>query len=265
MGVGYLFGCLLSIIMWKVDRHELFYKFNTLLRKRLKNNAYIQLFYLIFVGVLCLLISLISNKELQNGVVAFLVIEVSNSERKTLINKTIDKKHFYDTLSIISRSLVCGFIAPIVYIICFGNVGGIAYTLIYYISFDSTLSVFNFLNRILNIIPSLITVAILYVIYVPRNKTFKIDFKGDFSTNIIYEPLLNVYILSAYIESVNFYYHIEKKNVHYLKSYGVYTNKINDVSIKDFLSLIYSVCFIVFVAFWLYKAEIVSFLVLNLF
>jgi hypothetical protein len=264
MGVGYLFGCLFSVILWRVDRHEVFYKFNSLIRKNLKREIYIQIFYFLFIGIICFLFSIVSNKEIQNAMVAFIVIEISNSERKSLLNKTADKKHFYDTLSIISRSLTCGFIAPILYIICFGNLGGLAYTLIYYVSFDSTLIVFTLLNRLLNIIPSLITVAILYFIYVPRNKTFKIDFKGDFITNLVYEPLINVYILSAYIESINFYYHVERKNVHYLKSYGVYTNKIDDISIKDFLSLIYSICFIVFIAFWLYEAEVVSFLAIKL-
>ena len=36
--------------------------------------------------------------------------------------------------------------------------------------------------------------------------------------------------------------------MHYLKSYGEYNNKIDDVCIKDYLSLSYSICFILFTA-----------------
>ena len=259
MGVGYIFGCLLSIILWRLDRHEFFYKFNCLIRKIQKNEVVIQFFYILLIGVFVFLFSLIQNKELQNCLTALLVIEISSSERKTLEVKGNDKRHFYDTLSIISKSLVCGFIAPIFYILIFGNFGGIIYTLIYYISFDSTLKFFDILNRILNVIPALITSMFLYVVYIPRNKTFRIDFKGDFLSNVIYEPLLNVYILSAYIESINFYYHVERKNVHFLKSYGVYSNKIDDFAIKDFLSLIYGICFIVFILFWMYQAQVISY------
>ncbi len=103
----------------------------------------------------------------------------------------------------------------------------------------------------LNIIPTLIGGMFLYIVYIIRNKTFKINFKGDFLKNLFTNPLLNIYIFAAYIESVNFYY-IEDKGVHYLKSYGVYQGKIDDLCVKDFLTVIYGVCFIFFVIFWIY-------------
>ncbi len=62
-------------------------------------------------------------------------------------------------------------------------------------------------------------------------------------------PLLNVNILAAYIESVNFYFYYHENNMHYLKSYGDYNNKIDDVCIKDYISISYSICFIVFTMF----------------
>jgi len=104
----------------------------------------------------------------------------------------------------------------------------------------------------------------LYIVYVVRNKTFKINFKGDFFINVFTNPLLNIYILAAYIESVNFYY-IEDKGVHYLKSYGVYQGKIDDLCVKDFLTVIYGVCFIYYVIFWIYmvnKGSMIKFIVI---
>lgn len=259
MGVGYLFGCLISIVLWRVDRHFIFENFNRFLISKLNRKAICNLVYLIVIPLIGMVITLINNKELENLIVAFIVIEISSSERKTLINKVGDKRHFYDALSIISRSLVCGFMAPIIYIMLVGNIGGIVYTLIYYVSFHS--NIYKTLNNVLNIIPCIIALIILYIIYVPRNKTFKISFRGDFLSNIFHDPLLNVYIMAAYIEAVNFYYYIERKNVHYLKSYGTYTNKIDDIVVKDYLSLIYSICFVIFIAFWIYQAEIISFII----
>jgi hypothetical protein len=138
------------------------------------------------------------------------------------------------------------------------------YTLIYYISDDEELKFINSILNMLNLIPTLIGGMFLYIIYVIRNKTFKINFKGDFLINLFTNPLLNIYILAAYIESVNFYY-IQDKGVHYLKSYGVYKGKIDDLSVKDFLTVIYGVCFIVYIIFWIYmvnKGSMIKLLIL---
>jgi hypothetical protein len=64
-------------------------------------------------------------------------------------------------------------------------------------------------------------------------------------------PLLNVDILGAYVESVNFYYLHSSKNTDYLKSYGEYTKKIDDVCIKDYLSIGYGICLIIFIIFFI--------------
>ena len=41
-GVGYLIGCLLSIILWKIDRQEIYYKLNYFL-----NFIFETMYYLI--------------------------------------------------------------------------------------------------------------------------------------------------------------------------------------------------------------------------
>lgn len=258
MGVGYLFGCLLSIVLWRFDRHAMFEGFHKIVANKLKKKIYYCVFYLFFSAFVCFIVGLIWHREFRNLLVTLLVIEINNTETKGISNRVGDKRQFYNTLSHIARGLICGFIAPIFYIVIFGNFGGVVYTLIYYIGFHSKLITFRVLNSILNTIPSLIAIAILYTLYVTRNKTFKISFKGDFIENIIRNPLINVYILSAYIEGVNFYYYVERKNVHYLKSYGTFSNKIDYISIKDFSSIVYSICFVIFVTFWIYEAEIIK-------
>ncbi|GAA0767572.1 hypothetical protein GCM10008908_06810 [Clostridium subterminale] len=221
---------------------------------KIRDKAVLQWVYFILIIILGVIISIISDSEIVNAIVAFFVIEISNSERKTVIKKSTEKKEFYNTLSLISKSLICGFLAPLIYILLIGNTGGVIYTLIYYTSDDEGLKFINSILNMLNIIPTLIGGMFLYIVYVIRNKTFKINFKGDFFINIFTNPLLNIYILAAYIESVNFYY-IQDKGVHYLKSYGVYQGKIDDLCVKDFLTVIYGVCFIFFVIFWIYMVN----------
>lgn len=221
------------------------------LNEKVKDERLLQGIYFIFIVALGIVVNIISKNELVNAIVAFFVIEISNSEGKTVIKRSTEKKEFYNTLSLISKSLICGFLAPLIYILIIGNGGGVMYTLIYYMSDDEELKFINSILNMLNLIPTLIGGMFLYIIYIIRNKTFKINFKGDFLINLFTNPLLNIYILAAYIESVNFYY-IQDKGVHYLKSYGVYKGKIDDLSVKDFLTVIYGVCFIVYIIFWIY-------------
>lgn len=248
MGVGYLFGCLLSLLLWKIDRQHIFYKLNLKIKKMLKKDFLLTIFYLLFFVLLYFLYKE-NNNEVLNFITSFIVIDISNTERKNL--KKRDKVHFYDSISLISRSIVCGFIAPIIYILVFNNYIALIYTLIYNISLQNNIVLFNFLFNLITIIPSFFVQVVLYIIYICRNKKFSIDFKGDYLINFFMKPLLNVDILAAYIESVNFYYYFNNDNTDYIKSYGEYTNKIDDICIKDYLSIAYSICMICFVAFFI--------------
>ncbi|WP_027624810.1 hypothetical protein [Clostridium lundense] len=178
-----------------------------------------------------------------------MVIDISNTEKKNLNKK--EKVHFYDSISIISRSIVCGFVAPLLYILLFGNIGAIVYTFVYNISLQNNIKLFNYLFNIITILPAALSQLFLYIIYITRNKKFSIDFKGDYITNLYKKPLLNVDILAAYVESVNFYHYFSDKNTDYLKSYGDYKNKINNICIKDYLSIAYAICMINFIIFFM--------------
>ncbi|MCB2297143.1 hypothetical protein [Clostridium tagluense] len=257
MGIGYVFGCLLSILLWRLDRQGLFNSFNIKLRKKIKNIYVLQTLY--FSAVIVIYIglafmensSIIKSTELYNALAAFIVIDISNTERKNLDHT--ERRRFYDTMSTISRSLICGFIAPLFYIIMIGNGAAIIFALIYNLSFDENLNIIGRVLSIACIIPALIGEMFLYSIYVFKNKSLKIKFKGDYINNLWKTPLLNVDILAAYIESVNFYFHYNGNNMHYLKSYGEYNNKIDDACIKDYLSISYSICFILFITTLLVK------------
>ena len=252
MGIGYVFGCLISILLWKLDRQGLINYINIKLRKKVKNIYLVQVIYLcaliaIYIGLHYIAsTSLVKDSEVYNAIIAFIVIDISNTERKNL-NHT-ERRHFYDTLSTISRSLVCGFIAPLFYIIIFGNAATIIFTLMFNISLDEDLNIIGAILSIANIIPAIIAEAFLYIIYIFKNKNVEIKFKGDYINNVWRTPLLNVDILAAYIESVNFYFHYNGNNMHYLKSYGEYNNKIDDACVKNYLGISYSICFILFVS-----------------
>lgn len=247
MGIGYVIGCLISILLWRLDRQGLISSINIKLKSKIKNPYGIQFLYFCAVIVIYSGLVLIKNNEIYNAITAFIVIDISNTERKNL-NYT-ERRQFYDTMSTISRALVCGFIAPLFYIVILGNEAAIIITLLYNFSFDEDLNIIRIIIAIATIIPSLISQIFLYIIYILKNKKFKINFKGDYFSNLLKVPMLNVDILAAYIESVNFYFHYNGNNMHYLKSYGDYNNKIDDVCIKDYLSISYSICFIIFSAF----------------
>lgn len=189
----------------------------------------------------------IKSNEVFNAITTFIVIDISNTERKNL-NHT-EKKYFYDTISTISRALVCGFIAPLFYIVVMGNNASIMFTLLCIFTLDEDLSIMKMCRNIAIILPSLLAEAFIYIIYIFRNKKVKINFKGDYINNFWKIPLLNLDILAAYIESVNFYFHYNSNNMHYLKSYGEYAGKIDNGCVKDYLSVSYSICFILFTAF----------------
>lgn len=255
MGIGYIAGCLLSVLLWRFDRQVAAEKINNIIFGKLKNKIIVQFIYVIIVILICYIFSLINMRELNNFISAFIIIDISNTERKNLRKR--ERVHFYDSISTISRSMICGFIAPLFYIILGGNVLGVAYALIYNIwCCDEDYYLFRYLCIILNIIPSFIVDIMLYPVYAYRNKSLKVDFKGDFLKNLFISPLLNIDIFAAFLESVNFYYYFDSNNTSFIKSYGNYNNKIDEVAIKDYLSITYGVCLLAFICFFIIVAKI---------
>jgi hypothetical protein len=248
IGIGYVIGCLFSILLWKFDRSKCTGIMNDYLKKYIKNNTILQFVYIAIL--LTVIISLHNNinNEIYNFVIAFLIVDVSNTERRNL--NIGERAHFYDSISLISKSLLCGFIAPLFYILVLGNEFAIVYMVLYNLSLSEDLPILKVMFTVLSIIPALFTQFLLYSVYLFRNKKFIIDFKGDYILNNFTRPLLNLDILGAYIESVNFYYYYNHKDMHYLKSYGTYSNKIDDICIKDYLSISYGICLLSFVGFF---------------
>ena len=250
MGIGYIIGCLLSVLLWRFDRQVIYEKINEIIKKKLKGEVVIEFTYIILIALICYIFSFIRIGEINNFITAFIVIDISNTERKNLKRK--ERVHFYDSISTISRSMICGFIAPLFLIAFGGNILGIAYSFIYNIWYcNEELCIFKYLSTIMNIFPSIIGDLILYIVYIFRNKSAKVDFKGDFFKNLFIRPLLNIDIFAAFIESVNFYYYFDNSNTSFLKSYGHYNNKIDQGCIKDYLSIAYGICLIVFVCFFI--------------
>lgn len=250
VGIGYVIGCLLSILLWSIERDTLFKFVDKMFNRISKSYIMREIIYsvLLIFAFFCLL--LIRKGELYNGITAFIVIDISSTEKGNLKRK--EKVHFYNSLSIISKAIVCGFVAPFFYISLLGNAFGIVYVLIYHIvQCNENFKILDKLFTILNIIPALITEIFMYFIYACRNKKMQIDFNGDFLVNSFIRPLLNVDILGAYIESVNFYYYYSLKNTEYLKSYGEFSNKVDDNCIKDYLSISYGICIIIFSLFYI--------------
>lgn len=203
--------------------------------------------------LICLALETTLKGQIYNGITTFLVLDISNSERENLSLK--ERADFYNTISRITRAIVCGFTAPLFYIAVLGNYAAIIYMIVYNLSFNKDNKIFIEAWRIFTIIPAFLVQVFLYIVYLIRHKELRIDFKGDYLTSAFKEPLLNVNILAAYIESVNFYYYFEADGeTDYIKSYGRYKKSIEYVDIKDYLGIAYIVCMINFMGFvyWLF-------------
>lgn len=249
-GVGYIAGCLLSVVLWNIDRQKIFLNINNRTRDKIKNKFLLQSAIIILLLLVIAVMKFIPENELYNCITAFLVIDISNTENKNL--KLKDKINFYDSISAISCSLVCGFISPLIYIAVLGNSAAVVYMLIYNLSkANPDCSILEKILSIMNILPALFAELVLLIIYFFRNKFKKIDFKGDFIINCFSRPLLNADILAANIEAVNFYYYYNENNMKYIKSYGCYNKKIDELCIKDYLGISYSISIITFIIFFI--------------
>jgi hypothetical protein len=249
LGIGYVVGYLMSVLLWRIDRFVIFRVVHKYIKSRIKKSLFLQTFYTTFIIITLFYLGYASSNEIYNFITAFLVIDVSSTERKNLSIK--EKSHFYNSISLITRSLLCGFVAPLLFIVIGGNKFAIIYMLIQNVYFTEGYMLFKVLFNILSFIPALFTQLILYIIYSLRNRKLFIDYKGDYIINCFLRPLLNIDIMAAYIESVNFYYHFNDKNMHFIKSYGEYSNKIDELCIKDYLSISYGICVLCFVIFFL--------------
>ncbi|WP_139904208.1 hypothetical protein [Clostridium thermarum] len=249
MGLGYIIGCMLSIILWKVNKRRFIETIDDKIRRFVRNVTIAEILYVFIISVIIVLLSDYRKNELINAITAFIVIDISNTERKNLNIK--DRTHFYDSISTISKALVGGFIAPLFYILFLGNGYGIAYMLLYNICYVNSYIFLKFLFILLTIIPSMLAQLLLYFVYLVRNRKLSIDFKGDYLINCFTRPLLNIDILGAYIEAVNFYYYFHHNDVHYVKSYGEYSNKIDSVCVKDYLSITYGIAMTYFIVFFI--------------
>lgn len=254
MGIGYVLGCLLSIILWKIDRKAFTKKIDHILLKALKNNYILRIIEVIIIILCCTGIFFIKSAEIQNFITAFLVIDISNTEKKNLEKR--EKLKFYDSISLITEAIFCGFLCPLFYIIIFGNAFGVFYSLLFYISSVTYIKSFHVILTVLNIIPAFFCQLIFYIIYIISNKTLFVDFKGDYFNNLIINPILNLDILAAYNEKVNFYYHYTRKGMDYIKNYGDYKGKIDNAKIKNYLNIAYSSCMIIFALFYYLKYKI---------
>ena len=248
MGIGYVLGCLVSILLWKIDRQKIFKKINDRLLKIFREKIIVEVIYLSFIIGIFFVYYYFGTNEYMNFITAFFVINISYSERYNL--NLNDKIQFYKSLSLLTKGILCGFIAPLFYIMVFrNNYYGLVYFMIYELYEIGDYVLIDFIFRIATIIPSLILQGIYYIIYILKNRTLKMDFKGDYFSNVIKRPALNPDIMAAYIENINFYYYFQSRNTSYIKSYGNFNSKIDKECIKDYLNIIYGVAFLVFIVF----------------
>lgn len=213
------------------------------------SRAVVQALYFVLIITICFLLDKINDIEIYNAITAFIVVDISNTERATIEN--LEKYHFGNSISALSQALIIGFIAPLFYITLVGNDAGIFYCLFSNLAIAGSYKQFSFFVKILNIIPSIIAQFFLYFIYVIRNKKWRMDFKGDYKYNCVLNPTLNVDIMAANIQKVNFNFYYADNFNSYIKRYGDFKSKIDRNCIKDYLGIVYGSCMVCFTLFFI--------------
>lgn len=244
MGIGYVLGCLLSILLRKIDKYKILEKVYHKSKKILKTDILFIALLVVFFIALKYAFIFIPDEEIKNFITFIICIDISNTEFVNLKNK--GEKHFYNSISTITKALVGGFIGPVLYAALFGNLFAVFYYILFLTNDILDKKLTNILIKILDIIPAFIAGLLFYLIYVIKNKTFIIDFKGDFFINSVLNPMLNLNIIAANLESINFYYY---KSEYDIKNYGSGKQNVDSICIKEFLNHTYFVCLVIFIIF----------------
>ena len=94
MGIGYILGCLVSILLWKINRQQIFRKINDKLIKIFREKIIVEVIYLSLIIGLFFLYYYFGATEYMNFLTAFLIIDISYSERYNLnLNDKIHVKY----------------------------------------------------------------------------------------------------------------------------------------------------------------------------
>ena len=134
MRVGYLVGGTLSLLFYKLDRKHIVSTFRWGVEAKIKNKKAVNIIYLLLTALVASAVYLIPESEAINGIVAFGVLEIVGavekksgnnfnkgikieknlSRKRKIINKNInDRKVFYETLTLLGKSLIGSFITPL--------------------------------------------------------------------------------------------------------------------------------------------------------
>ncbi|MGM9974652.1 MAG: hypothetical protein ACI33K_11500 [Clostridiaceae bacterium] len=244
MGIGYTLGCLLSILLWSLKRSTVFNKIEYLGHKFHKGKILVYLLYLIMM-ITGVWFFLTYKNEWTSFIIAFMVVDISNSEKS---NINASELKFHKTIALNCKALVCGFVAPLFYILIFGNYMGFIYTLVFHISEQGNYRMLTYLLNILSIIPAFISQVILYGIALVIGCK-DIDFKGDYIENSFKRPFLNLEVIAASIESVSFYYYFQEGKDGFIKAYGKEKNRLSFKNIIHYTGILYTASFVSYIVF----------------
>ncbi|SHH43854.1 hypothetical protein SAMN02745196_00376 [Clostridium collagenovorans DSM 3089] len=228
-------------------------------KTKIKNKIQNQFIALILMIVPCCVmiacLDIVSSqyrviREIYNAITVFFSINLYEEEYE--LCKYYSRIKLYRVFQSISVVLIRSFITPFLCIIIFGNSVALIYLYIAVIHSLYKNNVLKNIVKIFDVIPGIIGSFILYLVYVYKTRSFKINFKNRFFTNAIKNPYLNINIIGAAIENVNMYYCEEKKHqISYIESYGEYKKKINIYYIEEYRELIDILCFLSFIIFYL--------------
>ncbi|AWZ48217.1 hypothetical protein C3495_05030 [Clostridiaceae bacterium 14S0207] len=245
--MGYTLGCLMSILLWNFNRENLYIYIPKKIRRNKVLSLDFILIYTFFILGIMFLLRFILPKEMYNFLVGFLVIDFSTKEKENI--NVCRGKNLEEGIFNISEAVICGFIAPLFYIMLFGNLVGILYLQLKILGSIYNNEILNSIIKILNLVPSIIAESLLLIINIPKIKIKDKIFNGEYISNLFVNPLLNLDILASKIYEFNFYYYTRIKNTTYVKSYGSTNCKVKKDAIKEYQKHAYLCCLIYFIFF----------------
>ncbi len=261
---GYILGILISFLFARFNKKLFIHKIQFLFYKLFNKKEIYEIILVLYIIIISIIISLLcitinkfnsqSNITLikqfnfYNFFTMLLLLNFSFAEK--LILKSNDE-NCHKFISLISRSLVLGFIAPLLYIGIFNNF--IALVICFLLSLDVKKTTYiKYLYNFLCILPSVITSIFLIFILVITKKINQLNFKNMFLKNFLIDPLINVEIIMITLQGT--FLIIDYKEVASCKLIKYGTNKnIGKNDLYWLLTKSYIVCILSFIIFLIIK------------
>lgn len=262
----YILGFLFSILFWRFNKLYIFNYMDLKISTFIKNNYVVQAIHITFACIITYFMYFLGNNlnvyfsgfnlelidtfNFYNLIAGFFILNISSSEKKIIeLNENIT---FDNSIKKLSESMVYGFSCPILVLLLTNNTIAIFVSIILIIGDKEDYIIIKYIRNILCILPALLSFSIIYIIYLLKgsDKYYgKPNFNNHFVKNIIHNPIHNINILAAHMESTYFYHHYSVDSSYEIFKHGSSNKEPNKDNIVHYISVLYINCLVIFLLF----------------